>query len=63
MCGEVSFHVAGVLFELEACTRLQVAAHNSTDLPCVWNQTFPIKVSLLYTIASLMNDKNNELYE
>uniref|UniRef100_A0A1X7VKI9 SWIM-type domain-containing protein n=1 Tax=Amphimedon queenslandica TaxID=400682 RepID=A0A1X7VKI9_AMPQE len=42
-CGEVCSHVAGILFKVEACVRLEIAKKSCTELPCVWNQ-LPIQV-------------------
>uniref|UniRef100_A0A1X7VAJ5 SWIM-type domain-containing protein n=1 Tax=Amphimedon queenslandica TaxID=400682 RepID=A0A1X7VAJ5_AMPQE len=39
-CGEVCSHVAAILFKVEACIRLGIAAKTCTSLPCVWNQSF-----------------------
>ena len=39
-------HVAAMLFKVEACVRLGIAAMTSTSLPCIWNQAFSKKVRL-----------------
>ncbi|XP_046562616.1 uncharacterized protein LOC124271511 isoform X2 [Haliotis rubra] len=49
--GEVCSHVAGILFKIEACVRLEFNKVACTSMPCKWNQNFTQKPALVDDIC------------
>ena len=44
-------HVTAMLFKVEACVRLGIAAMTSTSLPCIWNQAFLKRYKVMFSYS------------
>ena len=53
-CGEVCSHAAAFLFNVEACTLLEISKLTCTTLPCTWNQVFSERYAIIIVMIIII---------